>query len=129
MVLSVDEHTVTLERALAETRTGDIWLFRGRSGPDRAIQTLSNSPVNHVGMTVALDDLPPLAQLQAMGDFNLQLDLAGTPSAVEASHAVDEAAPEPEPMSVDDDSADEEEASTAPQATGELVAAPPRYED
>ena len=37
-----------------------IWLFRGRAGPDRAIQTLSNSPVNHVGMTVAIEDLPPL---------------------------------------------------------------------
>jgi hypothetical protein len=42
------------------TRTGDLWLFRGRSGPDRAIQTLTNSPVNHVGMAVVLDDLPPL---------------------------------------------------------------------
>ncbi|WP_167344255.1 guanylate cyclase [Mycolicibacter heraklionensis] len=68
MVLSVDEHTVTLERALAETRTGDIWLFRGRSGPDRAIQTLSNAPVNHVGMTVALDDLPPLIWHAELGD-------------------------------------------------------------
>ena len=56
----VDTHTVTLERALVETRTGDIWLFRGRSRPDRVIQTLSNAPVNHVGMTVAIDDLPPL---------------------------------------------------------------------
>lgn len=52
--------TVRLSRALDETRTGDIWLFRGSSGPDRAIQTLSNAPVNHVGMTVAIDDLPPL---------------------------------------------------------------------
>lgn len=51
---------MTLERALAETRTGDVWLFRGASGPDRAIQTMTNAPVNHVGMTVAIDDLPPL---------------------------------------------------------------------
>jgi hypothetical protein len=57
-----------LERALAETRTGDIWLFRGRSGPDRAIQTLSNAPVNHVGMTVALEDLPPLIWHAELGD-------------------------------------------------------------
>jgi hypothetical protein len=64
----VDEHTVSLERVLAETRTGDIWLFRGRSGPDRAIQTLSNAPVNHVGMTVALDDLPPLIWHAELGD-------------------------------------------------------------
>ncbi len=42
------------------TRTGDLWLFRGRSGADRAIQNLTNSPVNHVGMAVVLDDLPPL---------------------------------------------------------------------
>ncbi|MGV0626785.1 guanylate cyclase [Mycolicibacter minnesotensis] len=64
----MDEHTVTLERALTETRTGDIWLFRGRSGPDRAIQTLSNAPVNHVGMTVAIDDLPPLIWHAELGD-------------------------------------------------------------
>jgi hypothetical protein len=56
----VKESTVSLERALDETRTGDIWLFRGHSGPDRAIQSLTNSPVNHVGMTVAIDDMPPL---------------------------------------------------------------------
>ena len=50
----MDRHAVTLEQALTETRTGDLWLFRGHSGPDRAIQTLSNAPVNHVGMTVAM---------------------------------------------------------------------------
>ncbi len=49
-----------LDQAVDLTRTGDLWLFRGRSGPDRAIQTLTNSPVNHVGMAVVLDDLPPL---------------------------------------------------------------------
>ncbi|MFC7676932.1 guanylate cyclase [Mycolicibacterium sp. GCM10028919] len=56
----MNANTVTLDRALAETRTGDVWLFRGDSGPDRAIQTMTNAPVNHVGMTVAIDDLPPL---------------------------------------------------------------------
>ncbi|WP_018598888.1 guanylate cyclase [Mycobacterium sp. 155] len=56
----MNAHTVPVSRALQETRTGDIWLFRGASGPDRAIQTLTNAPVNHVGMTVAIDDLPPL---------------------------------------------------------------------
>ena len=35
-------------------------LFRGRSGADRAIQSLTNAPVNHVGMAVVLEDLPPL---------------------------------------------------------------------
>lgn len=67
-VLSVDASTVTLDRALDQTRTGDIWLFRGASGPDRAIQTLTNSPVNHVGMTVAIDDLPPLLWHAELGD-------------------------------------------------------------
>jgi hypothetical protein len=64
----MDRNTVTLERALAETRTGDIWLFRGDSGPDRAIQTMTNAPVNHVGMTVAIDDLPPLIWHAELGD-------------------------------------------------------------
>jgi hypothetical protein len=45
---------------VAVAATGDIWLFRGRSMADRAIRTVTNSPVNHVGMVVALDDLPPL---------------------------------------------------------------------
>jgi hypothetical protein len=35
-------------------------LFRGRSPADQAIRTLTNAPVNHVGMAVVLDDLPPL---------------------------------------------------------------------
>jgi hypothetical protein len=64
----VNANTVTLDRALAETRTGDIWLFRGDSGPDRAIQTMTNAPVNHVGMTVAIDDLPPLIWHAELGD-------------------------------------------------------------
>ena len=51
---------MSLTQALDETRTGDVWLFRGGSGPDRAIQTLTNAPINHVGMTVAIDDMPPL---------------------------------------------------------------------
>ncbi|AGL19732.1 hypothetical protein [Actinoplanes sp. N902-109] len=51
---------ITLEDAIDLTRTGDIWIFRGRSGPDRAIQTMTNSPVNHVGMSIVVDDMPPL---------------------------------------------------------------------
>jgi hypothetical protein len=51
---------MSLPRAADLTRTGDVWLFRGNSGADRAIQTLTNAPVNHVGMAVVLDDLPPL---------------------------------------------------------------------
>jgi hypothetical protein len=50
----------SLDRAVEMTRTGDVWVFRGRSAADRAIQTMTNSPVNHVGMAIVLDDLPPL---------------------------------------------------------------------
>lgn len=49
-----------LDEALEITRTGDLWIFRGHSVADRAIRLTTNSPVNHVGMAVALDDLPPL---------------------------------------------------------------------
>jgi hypothetical protein len=52
--------SVLLDEAVAAAATGDLWLFRGRSFADRAIQAVTNSPVNHVGMVVALDDLPPL---------------------------------------------------------------------
>src|ERR1700759_3287608 len=40
--------------------TGDIWLFRGAAVADWTIRAATNSPVNHVGMVVALDDLPAL---------------------------------------------------------------------
>jgi hypothetical protein len=40
--------------------TGDVWLFRGPTAADTAIRVLTNAPVNHVAMVVALDDLPPL---------------------------------------------------------------------
>jgi len=51
---------LSLDDAVDVAATGDVWLFRGRTLADRAIQTVTNSPVNHVGMVVALDDLPPL---------------------------------------------------------------------
>ncbi|MGV8871070.1 MAG: hypothetical protein ACOH2Q_00970 [Rhodococcus sp. (in: high G+C Gram-positive bacteria)] len=51
---------ISLDTAVDATRTGDIWIFRGESTADRAIQALTNSPVNHVGMAVVIDDLPPL---------------------------------------------------------------------
>ena len=51
---------LTLDAAVANAATGDVWLFRGRSAADIAIRTLTNSPVNHVGMVVAIDDLQPL---------------------------------------------------------------------
>ena len=51
---------ISLDEAVELTRTGDLWLFRGGSVPDRAIRAVTNSPVNHVGMSVVLDELPPL---------------------------------------------------------------------
>ncbi|WP_069167874.1 hypothetical protein [Nocardia altamirensis] len=54
------ETGISLDRALELTRTGDIWLFRGHSAADRAIRMTTNSPVNHVGMSVVLDDMPAL---------------------------------------------------------------------
>ncbi|GAB2531366.1 hypothetical protein [Nocardia heshunensis] len=52
--------SITLDKAVELTRTGDLWLFRGHSGADRAIRGLTNSPVNHVGMALVIDDLPAL---------------------------------------------------------------------
>ncbi|MEO5679916.1 MAG: hypothetical protein ABIS47_09635 [Acidimicrobiales bacterium] len=51
---------ISLDEAVELTRTGDLWLFRGRKVADQAIRAVTNSPVNHVGMAVVLDDLPPL---------------------------------------------------------------------
>jgi hypothetical protein len=56
----VNDATITHEEAFATAATGDVWLFRGGSLADRAIRAATNSPVNHVGMVVAIDDLPPL---------------------------------------------------------------------
>jgi segregation and condensation protein B len=74
----------------------------------------------------SLDELPPLAELKAMGDVNLQLDLAResgiepAPSTVSADTSDDEGADE---ANADDDSADDEELSADPQSSTELVAA------
>jgi hypothetical protein len=56
----VPDVRIGLAEALDLTRTGDVWLFRGHAAADRAIQLTTNSPVNHVGMSVVLDDLPAL---------------------------------------------------------------------
>jgi hypothetical protein len=56
----VAEASVTLDEAVDLACTGDVWLFRGHTVADRAIQVATNSPVNHVGMSVAIEDLPPL---------------------------------------------------------------------
>src|SRR5207247_2993134 len=51
---------ISLGDATELTRTGDIWLFRGVKAADRAIQLTTNSPINHVGMAIVVEDLPPL---------------------------------------------------------------------
>jgi hypothetical protein len=61
------DSSLTLDAAVELTRTGDVWLFRGRSVADQAIRTVTNSPVNHVGMAVVLDDLPALMWHAALG--------------------------------------------------------------
>jgi hypothetical protein len=63
----MNDAVLTLGDAVATAATGDLWLFRGHSLADRAIQTVTNSPVNHVGMVVAIDDLPPLLWHAEMG--------------------------------------------------------------
>ena len=52
--------SIPLDKALDTARTGDLWLFRGHAVADRAIQVATNSPINHAGMAVVIDDLPPL---------------------------------------------------------------------
>jgi hypothetical protein len=56
----VNDSVVTVDEAVAMASTGDIWLFRGRAVADWTIRAATNSPVNHVGMVVGLEDLPPL---------------------------------------------------------------------
>lgn len=66
-----------LDDAVEQSRTGDIWLFRGRSLADRAIQWGTNSPVNHVGMALVIEDLPPLMWHAELGKSLLDV-WAGT---------------------------------------------------
>jgi len=56
----MSETVLALDGAAATAATGDIWLFRGTAFADRTVRMATNSPVNHVGMAVALDDLPTL---------------------------------------------------------------------
>ena len=62
-----------LDEAVELTRTGDLWLFRGHSPADQAIRALTNAPVNHVGMAVVVDDLPPLMWHAELGKGLLDL--------------------------------------------------------
>ena len=52
--------TIPFDEAKEVAASGDIWLFQGRTPADRAIRAFTNSPVNHVSMVLALQDLPPL---------------------------------------------------------------------
>ncbi len=67
------EAVLSLDAAADLTRTGDLWLFRGSSVADQAIRTVTNAPVNHVGMAVVLDDLPPLMWHAELGRSLLDL--------------------------------------------------------
>jgi len=66
----------------------------------------------------SLDDLPPLAELKAMGDLTLQLALAG-----DAGASRDDAAIEP-PTTVEEDPGEDDELSAEGGASAELVAGP-----
>jgi segregation and condensation protein B len=66
----------------------------------------------------SLDELPPLAELKAMGDLTLQLALAEDTGAPQ-----DNAATEP-PGTVEEDSSEDDELSAEGGASAELVAGP-----
>jgi hypothetical protein len=65
--------TMPLDAAADLTRTGDLWLFRGSSAADLVIRTTTNAPINHVGMAVVLDDLPPLMWHAELGQSLLDM--------------------------------------------------------
>jgi segregation and condensation protein B len=74
-----------------------------------------------------LDELPPLAQLQAIGEVNLQLALPGEEPAAEVSDAEGSALSAGD--SDADDGSDEDELSAQGGGSRELVAAPAHSED
>ncbi len=74
----------------------------------------------------SLDQLPPLAELKAMGDINLQLDLgAGAGLAAPLDDAGEVATPVGEELGGDDETSDDDERSASAETAG-LVAASPR---
>jgi hypothetical protein len=64
---------ISLDEAVEQTRSGDVWLFRGGTGADRAIQLATNAPVNHVALAVVIDDLPPMMWHAELGKRLLDL--------------------------------------------------------
>lgn len=79
----------------------------------------------------SLDELPPLAELKAIGDLNLQLMLADSAPAVRPGEAA--ATPDLSGGSLDpgdaDDAGEDDELSADGAASRELVAGPLRLED
>ena len=69
----------------------------------------------------SLDELPPLAEVQALGDFNLQLGLTGEEPAAAAPDPAGGAAPD---SADSDDSAEDDELSAEGEGSRELVAGP-----
>jgi segregation and condensation protein B len=75
-----------------------------------------------------LDELPPLAQLQAIGEVNLQLALPGEEGAADATETG--AAANPPGDSADaDEPAEDDELSAQDSGSRELVAAPAHLDD
>ena len=68
---------LTLDEAVDLTRSGDIWIFRGSRAPDRIIRAVTNAPVNHVGMAVVVDDLPPLIWHAELGKSQVDVWTGG----------------------------------------------------
>ena len=78
----------------------------------------------------SLDELPPLAELKAMGDFTLQLALAEDVAAPQPPElpGADRTASEA-PGSPEDDSSEDDELSAEGSASAELVAGPRELEN
>ena len=72
-VRPVSSTRIGLDEAASITRSGDIWLFTGRKLADRAIRAATNSPVNHVGVVLAIDDLPPLLWHAELGQSSIDV--------------------------------------------------------
>jgi segregation and condensation protein B len=71
----------------------------------------------------SLDDLPPLAELKAMGDINLQLDLAAARDMATLETPTVPGAADGEEIAGDEDCADDEPQSAGPTSAG-MVASP-----
>jgi hypothetical protein len=82
---------ISLDEAASITRSGDVWLFTGRTLADRAIRAATNSPVNHVGMVLAIDDLPPLLWHAELGHSTTDVWTGGAQRGVQLHRLTDAA--------------------------------------